>query len=176
MERKTPLGRWMILRRSDKGSFRDHKGTVARKFLSKVVSPKVPNWSPDSWSKAVLNIDSNSARNSTSKVLLRYGPLQQVLLCTMGHYGKFVCALWVTAANLVIRYGPLQWIWLYAMGHCTEWDHTVKIYDDFCTMGHMAGFGSAEGVCTILLWLYTSTERVKNSTSAQVTFEICYLR
>ncbi len=38
------------------------KGTVEWDFLSYVISPKVPNWPPDSLSKAVLNIDSNSPR------------------------------------------------------------------------------------------------------------------
>ncbi len=48
------------------------------------------------------------------------------------HYGKFVCALWATEAYLVIRYGPICSI------RCT-----VKICDDFCVMGHSAGFGYA---------------------------------
>jgi hypothetical protein len=73
----------------------------------------------------------------------RYGPLWWVLLCAMGHYGVFGCALWATAAALFIHYGPLQRIWLCPMGHCTERSHTVKICIDFCAMGHNAGFGYA---------------------------------
>ncbi len=42
------------------------KGTVMWDFLSKVIPPKVPNWSSDSWSKTVLYIDSNSTRNSST--------------------------------------------------------------------------------------------------------------
>jgi hypothetical protein len=117
------------------------KWTVAWDFLSKVISPKVPNWSPDSYTKSVLNIDSNSPRNSTSKVLTCNGPLQQIWLYAMGHCGKFSCALWATAANLVTRYGPLRRIWLRGMGHCTVWGRTVKICDNFCAVGHITGFG-----------------------------------
>jgi hypothetical protein len=102
------------------------KGTVAWDFLSKVISPKVPNWISDLWSKAVSNIDSNSPRNSTCKVFPRYGPLHQNFLCAMGHYGQFGCAQWAIAADLVKRYGPLRRIWLYAMGHYAEWSRTVK--------------------------------------------------
>ncbi len=121
----------------------DIKGTVAWDFLSKVISPKVPNCSSDPWSKAVSNIDSNSPRNSTFKVFPRYGPLRRVFLCAMGHYGGFCCALWATVTDLVIRNGPLRRIWLCAMGHCAEWRRTVKICIDFCAMGHSAGFGYA---------------------------------
>jgi hypothetical protein len=121
----------------------DFKGTVAWDFLSKVISPKVPNWSSDSRSKAVSNIDSNLPRYSTSKAFPRYGPLRRIFLCAMGHYGEFGCALWATAADLVIRYGPLWRIWLCAMGYCAEWSHTVKICIDFCAMGHSAGFDYA---------------------------------
>jgi hypothetical protein len=85
--------------------------------LFKVISPKVPNWSPDSYTIAFSKIDSNLPRNLTSKVLTRYGPLRKIWLCALGHYGKFGGALWATAANLVIRYGPLRRIWLCAMGH-----------------------------------------------------------
>ncbi len=49
------------------------KGQQREIFLSKVISPKVPNCSPDSGSKEVANIDSNSPRNLTSKILPRYG-------------------------------------------------------------------------------------------------------
>jgi hypothetical protein len=59
-----------------------------------VISPKVPNWSPDSDTKAFSNIDLNLPRNSTSKVLMRYG--------------KFGYMQWATAADLVMRYGPLH--------------------------------------------------------------------
>ncbi len=97
-----------------------------------MISPKVPNWSPDSYTKAVSNIDSNSPRNSTTKVLtpmghcdrfgyalwatainlvIRYGPLRQISLYAMGHCDRFGNALWATAINLVIRYGPLRQIW-----------------------------------------------------------------
>ncbi len=90
-----------------------------------MISPKVPNWSSDSWSKSVSNIDSNSPRNSTSKIFPRFGPLRPILLCTMGHYGEFSSALW-----------PLRQIWLCAMSHCIEWGHTVKRCIGFCaTMG-----------------------------------------
>ncbi len=90
-----------------------------RFFLSKVISPKEHNWSSDSRSKAVLNIDSNSPRNLTSRSFR-----------AMGHCGEFFYALWATMVNLVVRYGPLQriwlcagplrWIWLWAMGYCAE--------------------------------------------------------
>jgi hypothetical protein len=61
----------------------------------------------------------------------------------MGHSGVFGYALWATVADLVIRNGPLRRIWLCAMGHCAEWRRTVKIFSDFCAMGHSAGFGYA---------------------------------
>jgi hypothetical protein len=93
--------------------------------LSKVISQRAPNWSSDSRSKAVLNIDSNSRRNSTSKVFPRYGPLQRIFLCAMGHYSEFGSALWATAADLVMRYGPLRQIWLRAMVYCSEKIRTV---------------------------------------------------
>ncbi len=109
-------------------------------FLSKVISPKVPNWSSDLWSKAVSNIDWNSPRNSTFKVFPRYGPLRRIFLCGIGHYGEFGCALWAIVADLVIRYRPLQQIWLCTMVHCAEWSCTVKICIDFCAIGHSAGF------------------------------------
>ncbi len=121
------------------------KGTVAWNFLSKVISPKVPNWSSDSLTKAVSNIDSNSQRYATSKVFPRYGPMRQIFLCAMGHYGEFDYALWATAVDFVIRYGPLQRILLCAMGHCTEWSCTIKICIDIhiCAMGNSAGFSYA---------------------------------
>jgi hypothetical protein len=112
-------------------------------FLSKVIWQKVPNRSSDSWSKAALNIDSNSKRNLTFKVFQRYGPLWRILLSAVGHCGRFGYALWATAADLVIRYGPLRRIWLCTMGHCGEWSSTVKICIDFSAMGHSAGFGYA---------------------------------
>ncbi len=118
------------------------KGTVAWDFLSEVISPKVPNWSSDSWSKAVSNIDWNLPRNSTSKVSR-----------AMGHCGEFFYVLWATTVNLVVRYGPLvdlvlrngplRRIWLCAMRHCAECSRTVKICIDFCAMGHSAGCGYA---------------------------------
>jgi hypothetical protein len=37
--------------------------------------------------KFLLNIDLNLQRNS-SKVLLRYGPLRRIFLCTIGHCAK----------------------------------------------------------------------------------------
>ncbi len=122
------------------------KGTVAWDFLSKVISPKVPNWSSDSWSKAVSNIDSNSPRNSTSKVFPRYGPLQRILLYAMGHCGRFGCALW-----------PLRRIWLYAMSYCGRFGYalwaTGRMICALCAlaqdlvwlsaMGRSEGFGLA---------------------------------
>ncbi len=101
------------------------KGQLREIFLSKVISPRVSYWSPDSWSKAVKTIDSNSLRNATSKVLLRYGPLRRILLGAMGHYEKWgntvkICedsramghstglgyALWALVQDSVICYGP----------------------------------------------------------------------
>jgi hypothetical protein len=113
------------------------------RFSSKVISPKVPNWSSDSWSKALLNKDSTLPRNSTSKVFSCYRPLRWILSCAMGHYGKFGCALYATAADLFICNGPLRLIWLCAIGHCAEWSPTVKIYIDFSARGHSRGFGYA---------------------------------
>jgi hypothetical protein len=127
-----------------------------RCFLSEVISPKVPNWSPDSYTTAFSNIDSNSPRNLTSKVLERSEALTHIWLCAMGHCDKFGCALWATAANLVIRYGPLWWIWLYTMGHCggfgyALWATVVDLVIRYgplwwiwlCAMGHCGGFGYA---------------------------------
>ncbi len=105
------------------------QGTVAWDFLSKVILPKVPNWSPDSYTKAFSNVDSSSPRNLTSKVLTCYGPLRQIL-CAMGPCGKFGYTLWAIVADFVMRYR-----------HYAVWGHTVKICDDFCSMGHSAGFG-----------------------------------
>ncbi len=90
------------------------EGTVAWFFLFKMISPKVHNWSSDSWSKAVLNKDSNLPRNSTSKVFPRYGPLRRILSCAMGHCGQFDCSL-----------GPLGRIWLYTMGHCSVFGYAL---------------------------------------------------
>jgi hypothetical protein len=53
----------------------------------------------------------------TSNVFSRYGPLRPILLCAMGYYGKFGCALWATAVDLVMRYGPYHRIWF-----CAEFD------------------------------------------------------
>jgi hypothetical protein len=108
------------------------KGTVAWDFLSKGISPKVPNRSSDSWSKVVSNIDLNSPRNPTSKVFPCYRPLLRILLSATGHCGGFGYALWATAVYLVIRYGLLRRICLCPMGHCREWSRTVKICIDFC--------------------------------------------
>ncbi len=85
-----------------------------------MISPEVPNWSPDSRSKAASTIDSNSQRYSTFKILPGYVPLLRIWLCAMrhcgylvtrtGHCGKFDSALWPTAADLadlVICYGQL---------------------------------------------------------------------
>jgi hypothetical protein len=91
------------------------KGTVAGDFLSKVISPKVPNCSSDSWYKAVSNIDSYSPRYSTFKVLTCYGLMRRIWLCAMGHCGRFSYALWAIAADLVMHYGPLRQI---CWGHC----------------------------------------------------------
>jgi hypothetical protein len=56
----------------------------------------------------------------------------------MRHCGKFGCAQWATAANLVIRYGPLRQILLCAMGHFALW---AIAQDLVGAMGHSAGFG-----------------------------------
>ncbi len=86
------------------------------RFLSEVISPKVPNWSPDSYTKAFFNIDSNSPKNSPSKVLTRYGPLRQIWYA--------LCAI---TANFVVPYGPLRKIWLYAMGHCGGFGYALYV-------------------------------------------------
>jgi hypothetical protein len=108
-----------------------------------MISPKVPNSSSDSWSKAVLNIDLNLPRKIP---FLRS-------FHAMGHCGELCYAVWATAADLVIRYGPLPRIWLYAMGHCGRFGcalrplHRMKLYSkisiDFCAMGHSVWFGNA---------------------------------
>jgi hypothetical protein len=123
------------------------KGTVVWDFFPKVILPKLPNWSPDLW-KAVLNIDSILVRYSNFSVVPRFGPLGRIWLCAMGHYGKFGFALWDTPANLDTCYGPLQWIWLCTMGHCVEWSCTIKICNDFRTIGHSTGVGD-------VLWAVT---------------------
>jgi hypothetical protein len=81
--------------------------------LPEVISPKVPNWSPDSYTKAFSNLDSNSPRNSTSEVLTRYGPLLQMLFA-MSQYGK-----------LVVGFGPLRQICSSAMGNCGGIDYAL---------------------------------------------------
>ncbi len=108
---------------------------------------------PDSWSIAVLNIDSNSLRYSTFKVLLGYRPLQQIWLCAMGHFGISGFVLRATTANLIVRYGLLRRIWSYAMGHCVELIHSTNLW--WClhngtkhriwlfAMGHSARLGYA---------------------------------
>jgi hypothetical protein len=83
-------------------------------LLTKVISPKVSNWSSDLRSQAVSNIDMNSPKNLTSKVFPRYGPLWQILL-----------ELWATTASLVVCYGPLLWIWLKAMGQCGRFGYAL---------------------------------------------------
>jgi hypothetical protein len=100
------------------------KGQQRGIFLSKVISPKVP--------QSVLNKDLNSLRYSTIKVLLRYGLLWQICY-----------ELWATSTNLVMCFGPLRWIWLCSKGQCMEWCHTIKIFDDFHTMCHSTGFDYA---------------------------------
>jgi hypothetical protein len=104
-------------------------------FLSKVISPKVPTWPPDSWSKAVLNVDSNSPRYSTFKVLLCYGPMQQIWFCIVGPCSEFGAVLWATAAYFFMCYGPLLQIWLCAVGHygrfayaniAAVWNETIQ--------------------------------------------------
>ncbi len=142
------------------------KGTVAWDFLSEVIPPKVPNWSLDLYTKAFLNIDSirqeiwllrssrsrghcgkfgNALWATTANLVVHYGPLRQIWLCTMGHYAVggrsvkicndfcamghspgFAYVLWAIAQGLVIRYGPWRRIWLSAMGHgaafgCALW-------------------------------------------------------
>jgi hypothetical protein len=42
-----------------------------------------------------------------------------------------------------MRYGPLWQIWLCAMGTAQNEAHTVKNYNNFCTIGHGEGFGYA---------------------------------
>jgi hypothetical protein len=106
------------------------KGTVAWDFLSKVTSPKVSNWSSDSWTKQFRIY-----------IWIRWETRLLRSFCAMGHCGKFFYALWATTVNLIVRYGPLRrvwfggfgstpWalrrIWLCAMGHYAEWSHTVK--------------------------------------------------
>ncbi len=51
----------------------------------------------------------------------------------MGHCGKFGCALWATAADLVMSYGPM----------CGMKPYKKKICDNLCALGHSAGFGDA---------------------------------
>ncbi len=98
---------------------------------------------PDSWSKAVSNIDLNSSRYSIFEVLLRHGPLRQIWLCAngTGHCGKFSYVLWAIAANLGIRYGLLRGMKqysknLYLFLRC-GWSRRICL----CAMGHNAVFG-----------------------------------
>ncbi len=56
-----------------------------RDYFSEVISPKAPNWPPDLGLKAISNIDMNSLKYLTFKVLL---------------------CLRVMAANLILSYGP----------------------------------------------------------------------
>jgi hypothetical protein len=86
-------------------------------------------------------------------LVVRNGPLQRILLCTLGHCGVFG-----------LRYGPPWRFWLYAMGHCGRFGYMLwatsadlvvpygpqrvmklhsKICIDFSTIGHSAGFGYA---------------------------------
>jgi hypothetical protein len=65
------------------------KETVAYDFLSKVISPKVPNRSSEGLS-ALWATAANFGK-----------PYER-------HCGGFGYALWATAADLVMRYGPLR--------------------------------------------------------------------
>jgi hypothetical protein len=124
-------------------TFRCIKGTVAWDFLSKVIPPIVPNWSLNSWSKAVLNINLNSPSFQLLKSFLAIGhrgKFDHALWataanwwCAMGHCSEFGDALWATAANSVMRYGPLQRIWWCAMGHCSEFGDVL-----WATAEHLA--------------------------------------
>jgi hypothetical protein len=63
----------------------------------------------------------------------------QVWSCIIGHCGKFGPAQWDTAPSLVLHNGPLRQVLSCTMGLCEEWSGTVKICDDFHTIGHSAG-------------------------------------
>jgi hypothetical protein len=60
------------------------------------------------------------------------GHFDKILLCAMGHYGKFGNTPWATSADLVMRYGLLQEIRPY-----------IKNLYNFHAMGHSTGFGYA---------------------------------
>jgi hypothetical protein len=59
---------------------------------------------------------------------MRYGPLQQIWLYAMGHYGEFGYMLWATAGNLVMfffimcEFGNVLWAtaanFVILYGHC----------------------------------------------------------
>jgi hypothetical protein len=92
------------------------KGTVAWVFFkSKVISPKVPSWPPDTRSKEVSFefaeifdfLGPSALWASAANLVMRYG-----LLRRLGD------ALQATRANLVMRFGPLRRIWLCTVGHC----------------------------------------------------------
>jgi hypothetical protein len=74
---------------------------------------------------------------TASNLLMRNWLLQQIWWCTIGHWGKFVSDLWATVANLWIRWGLLHGM-----------NRTVKICDDFHTVGHYT-------VCVYVLWAIT---------------------
>ncbi len=83
---------------------------------------------------------------TTGNLIMRNNPLPQILLCSMGHCGKFGPALWATAAGLVLHNGPLRQVCSCTMGHCAS----LVLYNGplrqvwSCTMGHCAKFGPAQ--------------------------------
>jgi hypothetical protein len=102
-----------------------NKGTDSWDFYSEVILPKVPCWSPDSWSKAVSNIDLSQPKYSTFKVLpghcskFGYALWATAVIsewchtvktcdnfCGMGYSAGFTYALWAIVQDLVMHYGP----------------------------------------------------------------------
>ncbi len=83
------------------------QGQKCEIFLSKVISPKVPNLSPDSWSQEVSNVVCNWPRYSTLQVLPRYGPLQRIR--ESHNYKCNDCQLYLDAATFVTGV-PIVWI------------------------------------------------------------------
>ncbi len=96
------------------------QGTVVWGFLSKEFQQKYPT-DPFIRDLKQFRIQIQiRLKKIDFKIFTLYRRLQQILLCAMGHYGEFGCALWATAVDLVTRYGPLWQICLCAMGHCAE--------------------------------------------------------
>jgi hypothetical protein len=126
------------------------KRTVAWDFLSKVISPKIPNWPPDLWSIVVAKIFNllgpSTLWATAANLAMPYGPLWRIWWCAMGHCGEFddvLCmghcrefgyALWATVADLFIGF----------FGHCIVWSHTEPFRRIWlCAMGHSAGIDNA---------------------------------